>query len=637
MKKRIVAAVVALVGASVLPMGARAAVDTDESDAIRYGDGDTLGDLVTSLEGRDDEEEVIGIDWTINFFGQPANALCVNTNGTVAPIYLDEAQMAAWGGIGDDDTDIDLSDPDTGTADDFVDCETYDDELTESAEHDEIGYVSPLGADVMYDWEDEGGDCSECQGGAIYIREALIDDHDAVIVTWDEVSMYSTIASEVEGYVNGAGTWSGAEWQVGDWQQLKRNTFQVVFINEETGSESDGFDTTIEFNYGTMGDGSDGYGYLLDADGDIVEYYPDPIGEPDEQDEFDCDDTRSLYSNDFPFDRDFLNLSEFNTLLDDSGLDLSFDTLAEAWAWDRGTLCRWPIGFSSWDPRRERAVGYELFADVAVPELLDGGDDELIGNSRNSDVDGRYVFSMIDGEIDLDPTAGDFCVRCTGAGKHSGGGSSSGVSPETPTEEPSSTPTIGAAGGRALVPGTLQPVSPMLRSDGTLPETSVGRVETLIGSVGSAAPAVGDGSGNWSSGDVARDGYTLTLDLAEGSSPTVDRADPVRVSGQFAPGTLVDVWLFSTPVFVASFVVPANGIFAEEFTLPAGVAAGGHTLQVNGTDASGRAVSINTGLSVTDRTFTLPKTGGGDALGVIALWMLTAGVLLVVTRRRRPA
>lgn len=621
------------------PIGARAAVDTDVSDAMRYEVDDSLGEYVDSLEGRDDEEEVIGLGWTFNAFGEPANALCVSTNGTVAPIFLNDEQMEAWGEIGDDDTDLAPDDVESGRADDFVDCETYDDDMQEASNNDEIDYFSPLGSDVVYDWEGDNWDydeCDVCVGGAIYWNETEIDSKDAVIVTWDEVSMYSSLNSDYEDYVNGAGTWSGDIWESGDWQQLKRNTFQIVIIREDSGSEDLGSDITIEFNYGTMGDGSDGYGTLLDRRGDPVTWWtdsPDPDFPPFEED-FDCDDSRYLVLDD-TMDVTDLTLDEFNEILDDNGLALHFDSLEEAFAWDRGTLCRWAIGFGDFDPDSGESTGYQLFTDTPIPDLLDGGDSALVENSRNSDVPGRYVFEMVDGAIDLDPME-SACARCTGAGKHRGGGSNGGGSstetPETPTEEPAGAAT--AAGGRALLPGTLQPVGPVVRPDGDLPSVTPGQVETLIDAVVGGSSISSDGSGTWS---TSGDGYAVSIGVGGSSVPAVGADGTFSVSGQFAPGTLVDIWLFSTPTFLGSFYVPADGSFSTSLTLPAGVAGGDHTLQVNGTSSAGRSVSVNAGLRVNDRVLTLPKTGSVDTLGLVAVWLLAAGVFLVIARRRRLA
>ena len=636
MKKGVLALVGGLIGAMLTPIGARAAVDTDVSDAIRYEVDDSLGEYVDSLEGDDDEEEVIGLGWTFNAFGEPANALCVSTNGTVAPIFLNDDQMGAWGGIGDDSTDLAPDDEDSGQADNFVDCEAYDDDMQEASIEDEIDYFSPLGSDVLYDWEGED-DCDGCVGGAIYWNETEIDSKDAVIVTWDEVSMFSTLNSDYEGYVDGAGTWSGDDWETGDWEQLKRNTFQIVIVREASGSEDLGSDVTIEFNYGTMGDGSDGYGSLVDSLGNEVVWYPDP-GDPEREDDFDCDDSREVVLDDSLVGADYTSLEEFNDLLADYDLDLHFDTLDELYAWDRGTLCRWSIGFGDFDPDTEDATGYELFSDTPVADLLDDGLSPLVEGSRNSVVDGRYVFTMIDGELDLEAThlPEDSCARCTGAGKHSGGGSSGGGSstetPETPTEEPAGAVT--AAGGRALLPGTLQPVGPVVRSDGELPSVTPGQVETLIDAVVGGSSISSDGSGTW---NTSGDGYSVSIGAGCSSVPAVGADGTISVSGQFAPGTLVDIWLFSTPTFLGSFYVPPDGSFSSSLTLPAGVADGDHTLQINGTSSAGGSVSVNAGLRVNDRVLTLPKTGSGDTLGLVAVWLLAAGIFLVIARRRRLA
>ena len=68
----------------------------------------------------------------------------------------------------------------------------------------------------------------------------------------------------------------------------------------------------------------------------------------------------------------------------------------------------------------------------------------------------------------------------------------------------------------------------------------------------------------------------------------VDRDGSVSVTGAgFAPGEVVDVWLFSTPVLLGSVTVAADGTFAGRLPMPSGVPTGPHTLQLNGTRADG--------------------------------------------------
>ncbi|MFM8649938.1 MAG: LPXTG cell wall anchor domain-containing protein [Actinomycetota bacterium] len=143
---------------------------------------------------------------------------------------------------------------------------------------------------------------------------------------------------------------------------------------------------------------------------------------------------------------------------------------------------------------------------------------------------------------------------------------------------------------------------------------------------------------------MSGDGFTFSMalsgadDVPPGAVVTLTRDREVTVSGDgFAPGTLVDVWLFSTPTYLGSVQVGADGRFRGALTVPATIAVGGHTLQANGATTDGNLRSLNLGVQVLDRNFSLPKTGSGGGLGVVALWLMAAGLFLIVARRRRVA
>jgi outer membrane protein OmpA-like peptidoglycan-associated protein len=72
-----------------------------------------------------------------------------------------------------------------------------------------------------------------------------------------------------------------------------------------------------------------------------------------------------------------------------------------------------------------------------------------------------------------------------------------------------------------------------------------------------------------------------------------------RVTGSgFLPGTLVYVWLFSEPVMLGTVTVSADGSFDGNVPVPGDLAAGSHTIQVNGTSAGNQQRSMSVGLVV---------------------------------------
>lgn len=168
-------------------------------------------------------------------------------------------------------------------------------------------------------------------------------------------------------------------------------------------------------------------------------------------------------------------------------------------------------------------------------------------------------------------------------------------------------------------------------------EVSVGTTSTP----GSAALTVtGEG---WTAaiGGVEEDGDKMTLD-AQGRL-IVNRDGSVRVTGTgFAPGTTVDVWLFSTPTFLGDVVVRPDGTFDQLLALPDGIEVGEHTVQMNGLGESGEVYSVSSGLIVkASPVAPAPKEKelaftGGNAL-VLAPWSILAilgGIGLVAAHKR---
>ncbi|MEI2637666.1 MAG: hypothetical protein V9F03_01515 [Microthrixaceae bacterium] len=140
---------------------------------------------------------------------------------------------------------------------------------------------------------------------------------------------------------------------------------------------------------------------------------------------------------------------------------------------------------------------------------------------------------------------------------------------------------------------------------------------------------------------VEDDGDKMTLD-AQGRL-VVNRDGSVRVAGTgFAPGTTVDVWLFSTPTFLGDVVVRPDGTFDQLLALPDGIEVGEHTVQMNGLGESGEVYSVSSGLIVkASPVAPAPKEKelaftGGNSL-ILAPWSILAilgGIGLVAANKR---
>ena len=114
----------------------------------------------------------------------------------------------------------------------------------------------------------------------------------------------------------------------------------------------------------------------------------------------------------------------------------------------------------------------------------------------------------------------------------------------------------------------------------------------------------------------------------------------VQASGQgFEPGSMVDVWLFSDPVYIGSLPVGDDGTFDGELTVPANITPGTHTLQANGLTTDGNLRSMNIGVEVAEPRLQLPVTGNsGQPITGWAVALLAFGLAVLSYRRlnRRP-
>lgn len=102
----------------------------------------------------------------------------------------------------------------------------------------------------------------------------------------------------------------------------------------------------------------------------------------------------------------------------------------------------------------------------------------------------------------------------------------------------------------------------------------------------------------------------------------------VLVTGQgYKPGTTVDLWLHSEPVYLGRVVADANGHISAWVTLPAGVT-GDHTVQASGIDPQDRALVQHQNLSIAPAAAPSPARPTPPAPGATALPFTGSPVLM---------
>ncbi|MCX6515848.1 MAG: hypothetical protein NTZ62_04335, partial [Actinobacteria bacterium] len=102
----------------------------------------------------------------------------------------------------------------------------------------------------------------------------------------------------------------------------------------------------------------------------------------------------------------------------------------------------------------------------------------------------------------------------------------------------------------------------------------------------------------------------LALPLDSDGNVRLSVGDVIKLSvGGFEPGSLVEVWLFSTPTKLGSIVVQADGKIEGLFAIPAGIKSGSHRVVVSAKLANGKPTTFALGVLIGEvsRTSTLTR------------------------------
>jgi hypothetical protein len=148
---------------------------------------------------------------------------------------------------------------------------------------------------------------------------------------------------------------------------------------------------------------------------------------------------------------------------------------------------------------------------------------------------------------------------------------------------------------------------------------------------------------------VATDDGRIPLPVAADGTLLLDRDGLVEVGGSgFLPGSTAEVWMFSEATFLGTAIVAADGSFTGAFPIDELLAAGEHTLQLNGIGADEQVRSTSLGVRIDDpdaptRDRVVIATATDTASSSGPLWLLALAALLgaavtrwwLIGRRRR--
>ena len=142
-------------------------------------------------------------------------------------------------------------------------------------------------------------------------------------------------------------------------------------------------------------------------------------------------------------------------------------------------------------------------------------------------------------------------------------------------------------------------------------------------------------------GNVVRPGDSNSLRALKGRT--------VEIAGEgFAPNSVIEAWVNSTPILLGEVPTNAAGGFAKVFDLPPGIEVGVHTLTLSGTSKGGDPVAASIGLVVEDDVAdeeqvelapAVEPSESGQPSGTMTLYgvliVLTLAGLVVLARRRK--
>jgi len=125
-----------------------------------------------------------------------------------------------------------------------------------------------------------------------------------------------------------------------------------------------------------------------------------------------------------------------------------------------------------------------------------------------------------------------------------------------------------------------------------------------------------------------------TAPLDSDGNVHLDGGDIIKISvGGFKPGSIVEVWLFSTPMKLGSAVVGADGAMTGSYRLPVGIKSGSHRVVVTARMTNGKPTTFTLGILVGDISTTSTLTRVLIAIPITLA--IGFGFLLPTQLRRR--
>jgi hypothetical protein len=206
---------------------------------------------------------------------------------------------------------------------------------------------------------------------------------------------------------------------------------------------------------------------------------------------------------------------------------------------------------------------------------------------------------------------------------------------------PTTTTTVAPAKSRTVATSsTLPPVTTTTVGPPVVDKVDAGQTAVQVDGVKTDAVVTRDNNqmvvtaGSVSATLSGADSAGKTLPLDTDGTVHLSAGDVIKVSvGGFKPGSLVEVWLFSTPTQLGTAVVGADGTVSGTYRLPAGTKSGTHRVVVTAKLPNGKPTTFTLGILVGDisQTSTLTRV----LIAIPITLAIGFGFLLPTQLRRR--
>jgi len=179
-----------------------------------------------------------------------------------------------------------------------------------------------------------------------------------------------------------------------------------------------------------------------------------------------------------------------------------------------------------------------------------------------------------------------------------------------------------SSSGRPSLP-ELSPVESVAFENGS-------EVEAALTLNRSESGYVINGNG-WRVNLEATDNSGVPVNLDDSGNLILNEQRTVSFSGTgFAPGSIIKIWLFSDPQKLSTVTADANGSFSGTTTLPEGIPAGEHTVQLNGLTTDGQVRSVALGVVVQPDLIPTAPTTPTESTDYSLFWNITIGIASLI-------